>query len=143
MGEEAALRRFDVALALIASANARHGVIHMPRPRCSIAAVAEARVRSRTGSVVGGGGARASRAEQQGRCHRSIALHCATNRVFGDEGVIAKGAATLVIQAMPVHFGAGGEHSQLRSGCEVGSVPQNGNLGSEQCAGARLILGEG
>lgn len=143
MGEEAALRRFDVARALIASADARHEAIHMLRPRCSIAAVAEARVRSRTGSVVGGGGARASRAVEQGRCHWPIALHCATNPVLRLAAGIAKGATPLVIQPALAHFGTGRGHRQLRSGCEVGSVPQNGNPGSEQCAGARLILGVG
>src|SRR5689334_5579818 len=69
MRVEAAPRRDHAARRLDTEALALRGKAQMPRPRCSYAAVAETRVRCRRWSVVGGGGARASRRKEQGRCH--------------------------------------------------------------------------
>ena len=144
MEEKAAPRRHYAARRLVTSRDATlRGEAQMPRPRCSGAAVAEARVRGRRWSVVGGSGARAPRSREQGGCHWRPPAQPEKSRAYGHSRLIQKLAVGLGIHGTPCRFGAPPKHRERPSGCEVDGVPQNGNPGSEQCAAARLVQGEG
>lgn len=122
------------ALACIAASRCAY----MPRPRCSIAAVAEARVWSRGWSVVGRVGVRAPFGKEQGWCHLGCLHSRRPETAQRLASTVENRLKCLTIPATEARVAGGHGHSTTCSACEVPPILQNGNPGSDHCAIARF-----
>jgi len=110
----------------------------MPRPRCSIAVVAETRVGGGGWSVVGGGGSRVSTRNQQARCHRPLARAVTAERTFGPTLVIAVDARhSGVFSSRTPAVGGRRPYSFTNGVRRVTQIVQRGDAPTVLCAPAR------
>lgn len=113
----------------------------MPRPRCSCAVVAEARVRRRRWSVVGRGSARAPLPIEQSGCH----LPRRARRDFslpGEPTASAPKMATgLGFRRAAARVENASGHGFSYAACGVVPMPHNGNPGSARCIAAMVGVG--